>query len=136
MDDQLKRLEAITNRLEAVAQKISSSSPASSTVNGHSNVNNGTADELDHLPILRDYDTIINESVQPFLNSSKKIGGDLTTMTDHVQRLFAAQQAFIKRAAQSKKPNDQQIMEIIKPQSNEIEAISSMFEMKAQTNKD
>ena len=134
MDDQLKRLEAIPNRLEAVAQKFSS--PASATVNGHSNVNNGTVDELDQLPILRDYDTIIHESVQPFLNSSKKIGGDLTAMVDHVQRLFTAQQEFIKRAVQSKKPNDQQITDIIKPQSNEIEAISSMFEMKGKTNKD
>ena len=105
-------------------------------MNGHSNVNNGTVDELDQLPILRDYDTIIHESVQPFLNSSKKIGGDLTAMVDHVQRLFTAQQEFIKRAVQSKKPNDQQITDIIKPQSNEIEAISSMFEMKGKTNKD
>ena len=40
---------------------------------------------------------------------SRKIGGDLTTMIDHVIRLFNTQQQFLRQAVQSKKPNDQQI---------------------------
>jgi hypothetical protein len=122
MEDQLKRLEAITNRLESVVGQISSTG-----VNGQSHVNGGdSANNVDHLPILRDYDTLINESVKPFLANSHKIGGDLTTMSDHVARLFHAQQQFLRQAVQSKKPNDQQIMDAIKPQSSEIEAITSM----------
>jgi hypothetical protein len=47
-------------------------------------------------------------------------------MNDHVTRLFNAQQQFLKQAIQSQKPNDQQLMEAIKPQSNEIEAITGI----------
>jgi hypothetical protein len=121
----LKRLEAITNRLESIASQISS--PNSSV---QSNVNGDSANNVDNLPIIRDYDTIINESVKPFLIISQKIGGDLTTMSDHVARLFNAQQQFLREAVQSKKPNDQQIMEIIKPQSTEISAITGMNKKK------
>jgi len=125
MDDQLKRLEAVTNRLESIASRISS--PNSSV---QSNVNGDSANNVDNLPIIHDYDIIIKESVKPFLVISQKIGGDLTTMSDHVGRLFNAQQQFLREAVQSKKPNDQQIMEIIKPQSTEIEAITGVYKEK------
>jgi hypothetical protein len=121
MDDQLKRLEALTNRLESVVGHLSSAS-----VNGQSNGSDDLTNNVDNLPILRDYETLINESVKPFLTVSQKIGGDLTTMNDHVTRLFNAQQQFLKQAIQSQKPNDQQLMEAIKPQSNEIEAITGI----------
>lgn len=78
----------------------------------------------DNLPILRDYNNIINDSLASFVATSRKIGGDLSAMIDHVNRLFDAQRQFIRKAIQSKKPtNDQQIQELIKPQSTEIEAI-------------
>ena len=79
---------------------------------------------MDQLPIVRDYETMINESVKPFLAASNKIGGDLTTMAEHVRVLFEAQQLFVKRAVQSQKPNEQSIMEAIKPQSKTIESIT------------
>ena len=79
----------------------------------------------DNLPVLRDYNAIVNGSFASFVSVSRKIGGDLPTMIDHVTRLFDAQRQFIHKAVQSKKPtNDQQIQELIKPQSTEIEAIS------------
>jgi hypothetical protein len=122
MDDQLKRLEAVTNRLESFISQLSPTG-----VNSQSNRNDeDPANNVDNLPILRDYDILINESVKPFLVISQKIGGDLITMSDHVARLFNAQQQFLRQAVQSKKPNDQQLMEAIKPQSNEIEAITGM----------
>jgi len=120
MDDQLKRLEAVTNRLESFISQLSPTG-----VNSQSNRNDDDpANNVDNLPILRDYDILINESVKPFLAISQKIGGDLITMSDHVARLFNAQQQFLRQAVQSKKPSDQQLMEAIKPQSNEIEAIT------------
>lgn len=121
MDDQLRRLEAVTNRLESFIGHLSSAG-----VNGQSNGSDDLANNVDSLPILRDYDTIINESVKPFLAASQKIGGDLTIMIDHVTRLFNAQQQFLKQAVQSKQPSDQQLMEAIKPQSSEIEAITGI----------
>lgn len=76
------------------------------------------------LPILRDYNAIINESVASFATISRKIGEELSTMIVHVTRLFNAQREFLRQALQMKKPtNDQQITELIKPQSNEIETI-------------
>ena len=125
MDDQLKRLEAVTNRLESVVHQLSSTGSGG----GQSHTNNESADNVDSTPVIRDYDTIINESVKPFLTMSQKIGGELTTMSDHVKRLFDAQQQFLRQAVQSTKPNDQKIVEAIKPQSSEIEAITSMREI-------
>jgi hypothetical protein len=74
--------------------------------------------------VLYDFLAIIKDSLASFVAVSRKIGGDLPAMIDHVTRLFNAQQQFIGKAIQSKKPaNDQQILELIKPQSTEIEAI-------------
>lgn len=81
-------------------------------------------DATDNLPVVQDYNTIISDTLASFLAVSRKIGGDLPAMVDHVSRLFDAQRQFIRKAIQSKKPtNDQQIQELIKPQSTEIEAI-------------
>jgi hypothetical protein len=81
-------------------------------------------DSNDNLPVLRDYNAIITGPLASFVTVSRKIGGDLSGMVDHVSRLFDTQRQFIRKAVQSKKPaNDQQIQELIKPQSTEIEAI-------------
>lgn len=117
MNEQLNRLEALTNRLESVVNHLSSAGG-----NGQSN----GSDNLDSLPILRDYEILINESVKPFVAVSQKIGGDLITMNEHLTRLFNAQQEFLRQAVQCQKPNDQQLMQAIKPQSNEIEAITGI----------
>jgi hypothetical protein len=121
MDEPLKRLEAVTNQLESIVKTLSSTSPSAA---GQSN---DSTDNIDHLPVIRDYDTLINESVKPFVSLSQKIGGDLTTMSDHVSRLFNAQQQFLRQAVQSKKPADKQLMDAIKPQSNEMEAITGIY---------
>jgi hypothetical protein len=78
----------------------------------------------DSSPVLKDYSAIINDPLASFVALSRKIGGELPTMVDLVTRLFNAQRQFIQKAIQTKKPvNDQQIHELIKPQSTEIEAI-------------
>jgi adenylyl cyclase-associated protein len=123
MDEQLKRLETVTNRLESIVSQLASSNQTS-----ESNSNDDSVDRLNHLPIIRDYQTIINESLKPFLVVSSKIGNDLNSMIDHVQRVFDAQQTFILQAVQSKKPTEQQIIEAIKAQSTEIEAIAGINE--------
>lgn len=78
----------------------------------------------DNLPVLREYNAIISGTLKTFVTISQKIGGELSTMTDHVTRLFNAQQKFIQKAIQSQKPaNDLEMQTLIKPQSTEIEAI-------------
>ncbi|CAF1118311.1 unnamed protein product [Adineta ricciae] len=79
---------------------------------------------IDHLPALKDYNAILENTLAPFTAASRKLGGELPAMIDHVTRLFSAQQQFLRNALQNKKPaNDQQIQDLIKPQSTEIEAI-------------
>jgi len=78
----------------------------------------------DNLPVIKDYNAIVKDSFASFAAVSRKIGGELPTMIDHVTRLFNAQQVFLQKALQTKKPaNDQQLRELIKPQSTEIEAV-------------
>jgi hypothetical protein len=78
----------------------------------------------ENLPVLREYSTIVDSTLASFVTLSRKIGGELPTMIDHLTRLFEAQRQFIRHAIQSKKPtNDQQLQELVKPQSTEIEAI-------------
>jgi uncharacterized phage infection (PIP) family protein YhgE len=117
----IKRLEVVADRLESAVSQLTSNSTT-----GQSNTNGDSANNVDHLPVLRDYDTLINETVKPFVTVSQKIGGDLTTMSDHVTRLFNAQQQFLRQAVQSKKPTDKQVTDAIKPQSSEIEAITGI----------
>ncbi|CAF2426190.1 unnamed protein product [Rotaria sp. Silwood2] len=119
MDSHAKRLDNLNNRIESVANQLQSSIGKTGT--SHKSSSN---ENLDNLPILRDYNAIINDSFASFVKISRKIGGELSTMIDHVTRLFDAQREFLRQAIQSKKPtNDQQIAELIKPQSNEIEKI-------------
>lgn len=108
MDSHVKRLDNINSRLESVAIRFQPS--------------NNKSD--DSLPVLRDYNTILTGSLASFATLSRKIGGEVSTIIDHVVRLFDVQKDFLQQAIQMKKPsNEQQITELIKPQSNEIEAI-------------
>lgn len=111
MNSQMKRFDNLNSRLE------------SANKNG-TKLRNSSEQNLDNLPVLRDYNAIINNSLTSFVATSRKIGGELSFMIDHVIRLFSAQHDFLQYAIQTKKPaNDQQIAELIKPQSNEIESI-------------
>lgn len=83
-----------------------------------------SAHSIDNTPILRDFDAIIRGSFGSFVDSSRRLGSELTTTIEHLTRLFNAQKDFIRFAIQNRKPdNDQQLTDMIKSQSNEIEAI-------------
>ena len=125
MDEQLKRLETVTNRLEVVVQQLSSA-PNQSASNQSDASNDVAEDSIDQLPIIGDYNAIINESVKPFVALSQKLGGDLTTITEYLTRLFNAQQQFLRQAVQSKKPDESALANAIQPQSNEMTAIADL----------
>ena len=119
MNSHLKPFDNLNHRLDAVANRFQSYVGRTST--GHKDCSN---DNIENLPVLRDYNTIINESMTSFVALSCKIGGELSTITAHVTRLFNAQREFLRHAIQINKPaTDQQVTELIKPQSNEIETI-------------
>ncbi|CAF0748087.1 unnamed protein product [Adineta ricciae] len=120
MNTHVKRLDHLNNRLDSVANTLQS--PSGRT--GSTNVKHSSDDRVDALPVLREYNTIINETLAPFVTTSRKIGGELITMVDHLTRLFDAQRTFLRTAVQTKKPtNDEQTINLVKPQSTEIEAI-------------
>ena len=120
MDLPVKRLDNLNTRLESAANNLQSSTSKIGT--SHKNSSN---ENLDNLPVLRDYNSIINDSLMSFETHSRKIGGEVSIMIDHVTRLFIAQREFLRQAIQTKKPvNNQQIAELVKPQSNEIETIA------------
>ena len=119
MDSHVKRLSHINDRLGSVAAQLQPSLGKAGA-----DVKNGSTDSADSLPVLRDYNAIVNDAVAPFVVTSRKIGGELSTMADHLTRLFDAQRAFIRTAIQTKKPtNEQQIADLIKPQTTEIEGL-------------
>ena len=121
MDSHTKRLENLTSRLTSVANHLQSSGNKSAA----SQQQHSSADSVDHLPIVADYEAIIHGSFKSFASLSRQIGGEVSTMIDHVTRLFNAQKDFLRQAIQTRKPtNDQQMKDLIKPQSSEIEAIS------------
>ncbi|CAF0938080.1 unnamed protein product [Adineta ricciae] len=122
MDEQIKRLQTVTDRLEAVARQLGTNS---SQTSGPSIGDDESANNISRLPVIQDYEALINDAVKPFLATSQKIGGDLSKMSEHVSLLFQAQQQFIRQAVQSKKPNDHQLVDAVKPQSSEIEAITA-----------
>ena len=122
MDEPVKRLEAVASRLESISRQLASVSSAGA----QGAADDESADTVDRLPVIQEYEALINDSVNAFVAVSKKIGGDLTTMSDHVSRLFTAQQQFLRQAVQSKKPADKGLTDAIKPQSSEIEAITGI----------
>ena len=119
MDSHVKRLDHLNNRLESAANHLQTSMDK-----GEVGSKSSSNDQVDSLPILRDYHAIVNGSLASFVTLSRQIGGELSPMIDHVARLFNNQKDFLKHAIQMKKPaNDQQISELVKSQSNEIESI-------------
>ena len=115
-DSHGKRLDTLNHRLESVANHLEASAGKSNT--GRPNA------PSDNLPVLRDYDSIIQGTFATFGTLSRKIGGELPTMIDHLTRLFNAQKDFIRHATQHAKPsNNEQTADLVKPQSKEIEAI-------------
>ena len=86
--------------------------------------NDHNSNTTDQPLVLRDYYAILDDTLAKFDTLSCTIGGELLKMMDLVRCLFAAQRQFLQQALKLKKPsNDQDILQMIKSQSTEIEAI-------------
>ena len=132
MDTHVRRFDALNQRSTSGVHQTPSSNYKHSA--DHSSSSSSTS-HLDTVPIIRDYDSIIHGSLHTFVELSRKIGSELSTLTGHVTRLFNAQKEFLRYAIMNRKPtSDQHIAEIIKPQSNEIEAICGEYRLKIFSN--
>lgn len=74
------------------------------------------------------YEDIILGYLNPFLDLSKKIGGDVAVQAELVQKAFAAQFEYIKLATTIAQPPANKQQELLKPTSDQISAIQSLRE--------
>lgn len=74
------------------------------------------------------YEDIILNNVQPFLALSAKIGGDVATLGNMVKTAFDVQFEYIKLAAESGKPAQDQQTKLLQPTSEQISAIQAYRE--------
>lgn len=77
---------------------------------------------------LKDYDAMIQESLTPYLALSKEIGGLVAEQSLGVEKLFAAQRDFIYILTQSKKPDPNVFVTLLKPTSGAMETVSMIRE--------
>lgn len=74
------------------------------------------------------YEDIVNGSLAQFLNLSTKIGDDVATQSSYVKSAFDAQMKFVKLASESSAPSQNELMELLKPTSEQISAIQNFRE--------
>jgi adenylyl cyclase-associated protein len=85
--------------------------------------------EIQNLEIIimsvNGYEDIILGYLNPFLELSRKIGGDVAAQSEFVKKAFDAQFEFIKYAASSAAPSQSEQMNLLKPTSDQITAIQN-----------
>lgn len=80
------------------------------------------------------YEDILLGSLAQFLDLSKKIGDDVATQAESVKKAFDAQLKFVTLASQSAAPDQNDLMKLLQPTSDQIMAIQS-FREKHRTSK-
>jgi len=120
----VSRLETVTSRLEKVEQQIASGSTAS-----HSNSSAGGSggDGSDSVAVA-EYEELISEFIQPYVQDSAKLAPELKEQADLVLQAVNAQKQFIGTAAASKKPDQARFMDLLKPTSSIMEKIVALRE--------
>lgn len=104
------RLEAVTSRLEAAADKAGGGEPADLGV------------------IVEEYDQVLKGNVAEFFKLSSKIGGDIDTQAKLAKKVFDAQREFIVLASTCQKPSQDEFAKILKPQADCIGEVQSFRE--------
>lgn len=104
------RLEAVTSRLEAAADKAGGGEPADLGV------------------IVEEYDQVLKGNVAEFFKLSSKIGGDVDTQAKLAKKVFDAQREFIVLASTCQKPSQDEFAKILKPQADCIGEVQSFRE--------
>ncbi|RMX46727.1 hypothetical protein pdam_00015675 [Pocillopora damicornis] len=104
------RLEAVTSRLEAAADKAGGGEPADLGV------------------IVEEYDQVLKGNVAEFFKLSSKIGGDVDTQAKLAKKVFDSQREFIVLASTCQKPSQDEFAKILKPQADCIGEVQSFRE--------
>lgn len=119
MADQLaplvSRLEAVTSRLERCSTDAAGGG-------------GGAAPAEELAPFVVAYDEFLSGPLAEYITEAKKIGGDAATHADKVLRAFRAQRDFVLLASKSRKPDDQAVAKLLKPQVDIITEITQFRE--------
>nr|CAG4642617.1 EOG090X08PR [Evadne anonyx] len=115
----VQRLEVVATRLEsAVDVKFSSSAPA-------------VVEEVEEVSaVIMAFDDIVSGPFAVYLDTSKKIGGDVATQAEMVQAGFKAQREFLQLASRCKAPAMDEMVKVLGPTSEAIQSVQSFREKK------
>lgn len=92
------------------------------------NLTNTNNNKIENNMSVNGYEDIILGYLNPFLELSKKIGGDVATQSELVKKAFDAQFEYIKLASTSAAPPANKQQELLKPTSDQITAIQALRE--------
>jgi adenylyl cyclase-associated protein len=115
--DLVTRLETVTKRLETVEKQLASGIPAASSHAAAPSAASSAGSEEDSAAV-QEYDGLISQFIQPYLEHSKKIGDVVQTQADLVLKAIEEQRKLISVASKAKKPDDSTLQSLIKPCSD------------------
>lgn len=112
----VERLEKVVARLETV--DVRTPAPAAALAQS-----GGAGDA----PALTDFENYMADHLNPFLELSKKIGGDVVPASEIVKKAFDAQRDFIAIVARCKKPSSPaDLQKLLLPTSEQITAAGTL----------
>jgi len=121
----VKRLEAVTARLETVEKQIASgagsSAPAAAASSGGSDACG------DASPSVSGYDELVATYIKPFVQVTQQIGNDeLKAQVALLGKAVEAQRNFLVCASSSKKPDAATLMKLVEPTSKLMQEIGAL----------
>jgi len=108
----VSRLETVTARLEQVEKQIASGALVAAPAAGGAPSGGSSSGGADSAAV-REYESLIDQHIRPFVEISKKIAPEVGEQAALVLKAIEAQKQFIAIAASSKKPGD--VNPLIKP---------------------
>ncbi|KAJ1177931.1 hypothetical protein NDU88_003182 [Pleurodeles waltl] len=117
MQKLVERLEKVVGRLELVAQ---SAGPHSGS--------GGDASSAGSAPYVQAFDSLLEGPVAQYMKLSKEIGGDVSTQADMVLAGLKIEQGILVTASRCQKPEENELMALLKPLSEQIQAIQDFRE--------
>lgn len=123
----ISRLEKVTSRLE----KVNPSNAMSNghAVNGATPTTNGSSNEsFDDLPPIAAFDQLYRDNFVPFKDLSSKIGNDVQTIVDLIEKVFKLQRKFLLEAVCSVQPAKDVLQKFFQQFSKSIEEVQNFRE--------
>ncbi|XP_066268121.1 adenylyl cyclase-associated protein 1-like isoform X3 [Branchiostoma lanceolatum] len=144
----VKRLEAVTTRLEAAAGTGSGGGGADGSVGEDTGLKAGVKEtggksaggkkdvqvvltpqvEKALAPFVQAYDDIVSGVFAQVVSLSQQIGGDLSKQVEMVKLAVQAQREFIVQVAKCKEPSQDVLVKMLQPTADQIAAIQSFRE--------